>query len=72
MNDYEPDRDIFIGTLRRKVIIAAMRSITDAFENPGIVTPFQDGFDEAVKALAAKLNEPETCYACGQPAPGDR
>ena len=66
------DTGIQEGILRRNALVAAMRYTADAMSDSlGAVSPLQDEFDDAVKALAAKLNEPETCYACGQEKPSE-
>lgn len=61
------DRAWETGELRHAVLVATLKFFADSFEHrDGRVSQFQDELDEACKALADKLREPETCYACGQ------
>lgn len=63
----EWDRGQEIRALRAKILIASLRSAASYFDRPiETAAPSTEELDNAVKALAAKLNEPEKCYACGQ------
>jgi hypothetical protein len=64
--DYDPVRLRNLGELRRKVLALALSHLAYVFAHPDEIPEILEEFDDAVKALAAKLNEPETCYACGQ------
>lgn len=70
MNDHYPDgtdRSFEINILRGKALQAGLLCLADNLHAQGTydVAPV-DAFDEACKALADKLREPEKCYACGQ------
>jgi hypothetical protein len=65
-DDYDLIRMNELGELRRKVLALSLGHLAYAFAHPDEFPAMLEEFDDAVKALAAKLNEPETCYACGQ------
>ena len=64
------DREFELGRLRSDALHLALAYVADIFAHrDGRVSEHQGPFDAACKALAAKLNEPETCFACGQEKP---
>ena len=68
------DRQFELNHLRQQVTIAVMRLMAERLEGPPLVTvpEGQDAFDLACTALADKLREPETCYACHQQVPREQ